>query len=357
MQVMSETLATGKGVSMKGFISITSVRTSNRDPRSGLKHHVFLMAHNFCRSYGLTYRKPGMCLLAPCIEVNTSKLVVMTGYSKHDIQSTLKALVTKIGEVCGGGDHLKIPFERLGILLCEKRHVSFKLERIKAVGMMHKSEVGAGENVSEITSWVDKFIKSKEEEKAEARRVEERKLREETQRLIDKEMAAMAAMRKLDAPDSNTICSKDLEQQSNNNPTPRAVSRNHTPVPIRNKELQRIEELMMSKRFQDTDYVTEKNKLEHAMVNSVFPKFLIPDQVGENGEAKQNKIHRSNSLVVLFCFVLLVCFCLVLEPVCSHRIVPREKEYGTQLQATEGGTPPNQEIPGGAKRGHQEGWG
>ena len=35
---------------------------------------------------------------------------------------------------------------------------------------------------------------------------------------------------------------------------------------------------MKSKSFQDTNYVIEKDKLEHAMVNSVFPKFLIPDQ-------------------------------------------------------------------------------
>jgi len=37
MTVMAETLRTGKGVSVRNLLSITSIRTSIRDPKPGLK--------------------------------------------------------------------------------------------------------------------------------------------------------------------------------------------------------------------------------------------------------------------------------------------------------------------------------
>jgi len=103
MTCMAEALSTGKGVSIRNLLSITSVRTSSRDPSPGLKNHVFFLATSLTRSYGINYRKPGTGLLTPCLEVNVSKICVMTGLDKDQVVGGIKAFVTKMGEFMGSG--------------------------------------------------------------------------------------------------------------------------------------------------------------------------------------------------------------------------------------------------------------
>ena len=74
-----------------------------------------------CKRYGLSFRKPGAALLSPCIEANTSKMCVLTKLDKDSVVGAMKAIISKLGEFMGSGDHVCIPFGTMGRLICEKR--------------------------------------------------------------------------------------------------------------------------------------------------------------------------------------------------------------------------------------------
>ena len=98
-------------------------------PPPTLQDHVFSLAPQICRSYGLSFRKPGAALLSPCIDVNISKICVLTSLDKDAVTGSLKAIITKLGEFMGSGDHVRVPFADMGALLCEKRNASFKVRK------------------------------------------------------------------------------------------------------------------------------------------------------------------------------------------------------------------------------------
>jgi hypothetical protein len=50
---------------------------------------VFILADAFQRHYGAQFRKPGLGLLAPCVDFNFAKLCVLTQLDKDSAQSLL----------------------------------------------------------------------------------------------------------------------------------------------------------------------------------------------------------------------------------------------------------------------------
>ena len=103
---MGDTLRTTKGISIKNLFSITMVRTSTRAPTQGLKNPVFFLSSALTRSYGVTYSKPGTGLTQPCLEVNISKICVITGLTKDEVVGGIKGIAKKLGEVMGSGGEL-----------------------------------------------------------------------------------------------------------------------------------------------------------------------------------------------------------------------------------------------------------
>ncbi len=324
MVCMSDTLKTGKGVRVKGLCSMTSVRTSKRDPKPGLKvrtgskgrgmelfiarppllccitdpnllytpfpllflpslqNHVFFLSPQLSRSYGLTSRRPGPSLLSPCIESNTSKMVVLTGLDKDTVVGSMKALVTKLGEFMGSGDAVKIPFGELGVLYSEGRKVSFKFntDGIGAPNMVKSiltQSMAEGGETSEINSWVDHFMTKKRKEEEEA----------------------AAAVRAMEEEADQTVLIEDLALTSNQvdsarveelplmpKPTSRPMTSAALPSsrPIIQPPKTAKGSTRAGRTWKDSlasgreSYSTKKEKLEEMMSTHPFPKFLIPTQ-------------------------------------------------------------------------------
>ena len=100
-----------------------------------------------------------------------------TNLSKDVVVSTVKALISKVGEFMGGGHHVKIPIGDIGILLCERRNVSFKMAEVRnGRGGPPPGPTG------EVESWVDTFMKRKEEDKEREIRQEQEQEQEQEHR-------------------------------------------------------------------------------------------------------------------------------------------------------------------------------
>jgi hypothetical protein len=266
---MQDALSTGKGVSIRNLLSISSVRTSIRDPSPGLKNHVFFLAESLCRSYGVSYRKPGLGLLTPTLEVNTSKICVITGLDKDAVVGGLKAMIAKLGEYMGSSDHVKIPFGALGTLLCDKRVASFKFGSSVSPGMIVSRATGAAdESGDSLNNWVAEFTRKKKEEGEEA--------------AADAAAAAVSSARAASAREAlETIITSRKPTPTNPNqvPSPAPSARATTTKPS-SADIPSLESRARGKvslRENPVPYDTLKKNFEEVMSSHPFPKFLIPD--------------------------------------------------------------------------------
>eukprot|EP00520_Triparma_pacifica_P004032 CAMPEP_0118633644 /NCGR_PEP_ID=MMETSP0785-20121206/1112_1 /TAXON_ID=91992 /ORGANISM="Bolidomonas pacifica, Strain CCMP 1866" /LENGTH=504 /DNA_ID=CAMNT_0006524543 /DNA_START=30 /DNA_END=1541 /DNA_ORIENTATION=+ len=289
INVMAETLRTGKGCSIRNLLSITSIRTSMRDPKPGLKDHVFFLAPSICKSYGLSFRKPGSALLSPCIEANISKMVVMTKLDKDSVVGAMKTIISKLAEFMGSGDHVQVPFGNLGILLCQKRVASFKFASsgIAAPNMVQSILTDAIRNggmMSETGSFVDQFMTRKASERAAADAAvaaaeDQQRQEAERQERADQE-AACQAQAAAEAAAAQAAASSQLPLPS---PSPAPSSRGPTSrspaVSSRSyRERDNLNQSDDTPPWLKNSYAVKKDKLEETMANHVFPKFLIPER-------------------------------------------------------------------------------
>jgi len=259
---------TNKGFTIKNFLSITAVRSSVRDPQRGNLFRVFFLNGGFCRSYGLSYRKPGNCLLSPCLDLNTSKICVQTGLTKDVVVATVKAIIAKVGEQMGGGNHVRIPIGAIGTLLSERRNVSFKMAENRSKNGPEKGPPG------EVESWVDTFMKRKGEEEDDAVQKKSEEAEFFLQQYQQQQQQTNQIQERQEPPRSLTPATLAPTKLRSATPKP-ATEENDDDYSDEN--FNRLYQRTKGK-FSDTDYSVEKDKLEHAMVNSVFPKFLTPDQ-------------------------------------------------------------------------------
>lgn len=56
---------------------------------SGLKGKVFLLSENFQRTHSAMCKKPGLGLLAPCVDLNVAKLCMATQLDKDSAQQMM----------------------------------------------------------------------------------------------------------------------------------------------------------------------------------------------------------------------------------------------------------------------------
>mmetsp|Transcript_19778 Transcript_19778/g.36811 ORF Transcript_19778/g.36811 Transcript_19778/m.36811 type:complete len:511 (-) Transcript_19778:33-1565(-) len=300
MKCMEDTLKTGKGVSVRNLMSITSIRTGVRDPTPGLKNHVFFLSPAICKRYGLSFRKPGAALLSPCIEANTSKMCVLTKLDKDSVVGAMKAIISKLGEFMGSGDHVCIPFGTMGRLICEKRIATFKFGDIRAPGMIKSILSDAdrrGGNISEMDSWVDTFMKRKTEEvalnnTAIAVAELEDKMRQEQ---AEREERMVEPETKTSRGNTPSYGGGD-GGESSVPPLPLESTRDNQMDSARSARSQKLKEFMEKKTrsnlFQShrESYSAKKDKLEDSMANHVWPKFLIPE--------KPRKFETTNGYVI-----------------------------------------------------------
>ena len=244
-----------------------------------------------CKSYGLSFRKPGSALLSPCIEVNTSKICVLTKLDKDSVVGALKSIVSKLGEFMGSGDHVQVPFGDLGTLISQKRVVSFKFNTggISAPG---NSEKRSGQQTTEMDQWLEQFMTRKASEVSAANAAIA--AAEEQQRQAS-EMDSSAQHNQ--APESAASSQAIARSTSRSRRSSKALSKPGTAQPAVSpsashrdgdsgrRQLGNIPSEILGQQEREStpswikdSYSVKKNRLEQIMANHVFPKFLIPEK-------------------------------------------------------------------------------
>ena len=200
--------------------------------------------------------------------------------SQDAVTGTLKAITAKLGEYMGSGDHVRVPFADMGVLLCEKRNASFKFGSITAPGMItsilsYKDRTGG--KISEMDSWVDTFMKRKTAEVAIsdahiALAEAEVRVQEEKERL-SKEGGNSPETQRMSPPSS----SREAQNAQLAVPSLPLASSNQVDSARgkMKKEVKSRADLFQSYR---EPYSLKKDKLEESMANHVYPKFLIPEK-------------------------------------------------------------------------------
>ena len=247
-----------------------------------LQDHVFFLAPSICKSYGLSFRKPGSALLSPCIEANTSKMCVMTKLDKDSVVGAMKAIRSKLGEFMGSGDHVQIPLGNLGLLLCQKRVASFKFASggIAPPNMVQSILSDAVRNcgmMSETGSFVDQFMTRKASERAAAdaavAAAEEEQNRAH-QEFYELEKAAAAAAAAKAAEAAVPALPIGSNAPSSRGPTSRTPVESSRPL----QDTKNLNQPDDTPPWLKNSYAVKKDRLEETMANHIFPKFLIPEK-------------------------------------------------------------------------------
>jgi hypothetical protein len=229
-------------------------------------------------------------------------MCVMTKLDKDSVVGAMKAIVSKLGEFMGSGDHVQVPFGKLGILLCQKRIASFKFASggIAAPNMVQSILTDAirnGGTMSETGSFVDQFMTRKASERAAADAAvaaAEEQQRRQAQQEEDTAYAAAAAEA---ASAAEAEAAAAAAAAAATAPAPALSSRgptSRTPVVSSRsfREPNNLNQPDDTPPWLKNSYAVKKEKLEETMANHVFPKFLIPEKhkstVTTNGAVIRN---------------------------------------------------------------------
>ena len=214
-------------------------------------------------------------------------MCVMTKLDKDSVVGAMKAIVSKLGEFMGSGDHVQVPFGKLGILLCQKRIASFKFATggIPAPNMVQSILTDAIRNggmMSETGSFVDQFMTRKASERVAAdaavAAAEEQQRRQAQQDEQTADAVAKVAAAEAAAADAAAASAASLSV-----PSPVLSSRgptSRTPI-VSSRSFRETNILGQSDDtppWLKNSYAVKKEKLEETMSNHVFPKFLIPEK-------------------------------------------------------------------------------
>eukprot|EP00617_Octactis_speculum_P027201 CAMPEP_0185754774 /NCGR_PEP_ID=MMETSP1174-20130828/13375_1 /TAXON_ID=35687 /ORGANISM="Dictyocha speculum, Strain CCMP1381" /LENGTH=500 /DNA_ID=CAMNT_0028433123 /DNA_START=88 /DNA_END=1590 /DNA_ORIENTATION=+ len=124
---INDTLLMSKGLKIPHFGNFTLIKSSGMSSSSNRdKSRVFYLASSFARLYGVPPVKVQREILAPCLELNWTKLAVKGNVDKDTAQNILQGMIRSLGEAIASGQAVRIQFESIGAFTVQKREPTFR---------------------------------------------------------------------------------------------------------------------------------------------------------------------------------------------------------------------------------------
>jgi len=88
-------------------------------------HYVFIASDQWLQRHKIQSHRHGSQSLAPCTDINYSRLAVESNLSKDLVQAMLEVMMQELGRLVAKGSSVRIPFGTTGFLRAENRKVTF----------------------------------------------------------------------------------------------------------------------------------------------------------------------------------------------------------------------------------------